>query len=74
LSKTQGYAVMIKRSRADKNGEIKNMTLGCDRSGFYRNRLNLTDNSRCRQTASRLLGCPFELYEVRHENIWYLEI
>ncbi|CAG8809721.1 2823_t:CDS:2, partial [Cetraspora pellucida] len=62
FSKTQEYAVTIKRSQADKNSEIKNMTLGCDRSGSYRNRLNLTNNSCCRQTALRLLSCPFELY------------
>ncbi|CAG8592611.1 10850_t:CDS:1, partial [Scutellospora calospora] len=40
------------------------MILGCDRSGSYKNRLNLTDNSHCRQTASKLLGCPFELLEL----------
>ncbi|CAG8854097.1 9027_t:CDS:1, partial [Gigaspora margarita] len=46
FAKTQGYAVTIRRSRSDKRGEIKNMTLGCDRSGVYRNRLNLTDDTR----------------------------
>ncbi|CAG8434592.1 2391_t:CDS:2 [Scutellospora calospora] len=65
---------MIKRLQADKNSEIKNMTLDCDRSGSYRNRLNLTDNSYYKQIALKLLRCLFELYEVRHENIWYLEI
>ncbi|CAG8741587.1 23275_t:CDS:2, partial [Cetraspora pellucida] len=74
FSETQEYAVTTKRSRSDINGEIKNITLGCDRSGVYRNRLNLTDGSRHRKTASRLLNCPFELFGTKHNNVWHLEI
>ncbi|CAG8523004.1 16564_t:CDS:2 [Racocetra fulgida] len=74
FAKTQGYAVTIKRSRSGSNGEIKNMNLKCDRGGVYRNRLNLTDDSRCRQTASRLLSCQFELFAIKHDNFWILEI
>ncbi|CAG8531362.1 10390_t:CDS:2, partial [Acaulospora morrowiae] len=64
---TQGYAVTIKRSRTDMSGQIKNITLCCDRGGSYRNKLNLTANSRHRQTASRLLNCPFELFRIRRD-------
>ncbi|CAG8720107.1 770_t:CDS:1 [Racocetra fulgida] len=72
--KAQGYAITTKRSRSDLKGEIKNITLGCDRSGLYRNRSNLTDDTRYKKTASRLIDCPFELFGTRHNNLWYLEI
>ncbi|CAG8842510.1 16170_t:CDS:1, partial [Racocetra persica] len=49
FSKTHGYAITIKRLRTDVNRKIKNMILGCDRSRYYRNKLNLTNNSRCKQ-------------------------
>ncbi|RIB13785.1 hypothetical protein C2G38_2196893 [Gigaspora rosea] len=70
FAKTQRYAITIRRSRLNKRDKIKNMTLGCDRSGVYRNRLNLTDDTCHRETASRLINCPFELSEpfVRRLN------
>nr|CAG8652006.1 14323_t:CDS:1 [Entrophospora candida] len=71
---TQGYAVTIKRTRTDVNGKVKNVTLCCDRGGSYRNSLNLTDDLRCRQTASRLLDCPFELHGTRRNGVWFLEV
>ena len=71
---TQGYAVTVKRSRTDRQGEIKNVTLRCDRGGSYRNRLNLTADSHRRQTASRLLDCPFELFGTKRNGAWFLEI
>ena len=74
FARTQGYAVTVKRSRTDAKGEIKNVTMRCDRGGSYRNRLNLTADSRRRQTASRLLDCPFELFGTRRNDVWYLKI
>ncbi|CAG8806767.1 452_t:CDS:2, partial [Racocetra fulgida] len=71
---TQRYAITIKRSRSDINDEIKNMTLGCNRSGYYRNRLNLTENSRHRQTSSKLLNCLFKLFASRCNNTWSFEV
>ena len=47
---TQGYAVTVKRSRTDVNGEVKNLMLRCDRGGSYGNKLNLTADLRRRQT------------------------
>ncbi|CAG8652447.1 9068_t:CDS:2 [Cetraspora pellucida] len=67
----QGYAITIKRSRTDRNDEIKNTLLGCNRSGSYRERL---DHSRHRMTALRLINCPFELFATRCSNVWHLEI
>ncbi|CAJ0765521.1 11704_t:CDS:2 [Entrophospora sp. SA101] len=71
---TQGYAVTIKRTRTDVNGKVKNVTLRCDRGGSYRNSLNLTDDLRRRQTASRFLDCPFELHGTRRNGVWFLEV
>ncbi|CAG8528219.1 23523_t:CDS:2 [Cetraspora pellucida] len=39
-----------------------------------RNRLNLTENSRHKWIASRLIECSFELFGTKHNNVWYLEI
>ncbi|CAG8678410.1 2750_t:CDS:2 [Cetraspora pellucida] len=74
FAKTQGYAVSIKRSQKDRKGETKNIALVCNRSGLYKNSLNLTDNTCSRKTASRLVNCLFELFGTRRNNIWYLEI
>ncbi|CAJ0824060.1 6002_t:CDS:2 [Entrophospora sp. SA101] len=71
---TQGYAVTIKRTQTDVNGKVKNVTLRCDRGGSYRNSLNLTDDLRHRQTASRFLDCPFELHGTRRNGVWFLEV
>ncbi|CAJ0638733.1 16569_t:CDS:2 [Entrophospora sp. SA101] len=68
------YAVTIKRTRTDVNGKVKNVTLRYDRGGSYRNSLNLTDDLRRRQTASRLLDCPFELHGTRRNGVWFLEV
>src|SRR6185369_11254944 len=71
---TQGYAVTIKRTQTDVNGKVKDVTLHCDRGGSYRNSLNLTDDLHCRQSALRLLDCPFELYGTRCNSVWFLEV
>ncbi|CAG8759338.1 15483_t:CDS:1, partial [Gigaspora rosea] len=66
----QGYAITIKRSQSGPNGKIKNMIFG----RYYRNRLNLTENSCCRQIASRLTGCQFELSGAKHNNVRFPEV
>ncbi|CAG8747735.1 3991_t:CDS:1, partial [Cetraspora pellucida] len=74
FSKTQEYAVTINRSCSDRNDKIKNVVLSYDRSGFYRNKLNLSDNSYYKKTALKLINCPFELFGTRCDNIWHFEI
>ncbi|CAG8676506.1 7217_t:CDS:1, partial [Scutellospora calospora] len=60
---SHGYAVTIKRSERDKF-----VYLQCDRGGQYINRLNLNDETRQRDTSTRLIGCPFELYGKKMED------
>ncbi|CAG8781220.1 887_t:CDS:2, partial [Cetraspora pellucida] len=72
--KTLEYAITTKRSQSNVKGEIKNKMLVCDKSDYYRNRLNLTENSCCKQTSLKLLNCPFELFGTRHDNTWYFEV
>jgi hypothetical protein len=60
-----GYVLSIKRSTSNKN-----FVLSCDRSGEYRNILNLTDVSRIRQTGTRKTGCQFSIKGVNRDGIW----
>jgi len=55
--KQQGVVTTIKRSDSKKGKVI----FGCDRSGKYRNRVSLTEDTRQRQTSTRLTECPFEV-------------
>ncbi len=50
-----GYAVVVARSKAGK------VYLQCDRGDTYRNRHQLTDDTRHRRTGSRLIACPFSI-------------
>ena len=45
FTNSQGYALVKKRSRKDRHGELKNMTLRCDRGDIYNNSLGLTSVS-----------------------------
>lgn len=66
---SQGYAVVIARSRANR------LWLKCDRGGSYENRRNLTQDQRKRKRGeSRLLGCPFRmLATIKRDGIWRVE-
>ncbi|CAG8719131.1 17336_t:CDS:2 [Cetraspora pellucida] len=65
-----GYAVSTKRSEKDKFVYLK-----CDRGSHYNNRLNLIDETRQRNTSTRLIDCPFELYGKKMEDgQWHLTI
>ncbi|KAI9912845.1 hypothetical protein PsorP6_005786 [Peronosclerospora sorghi] len=64
----EGYAVTIKRS--DKG---KRVVLKCEQGGLYR------PNDSCppaRQTISRLIGCPFDLYATfsKETNNWTVSV
>ena len=63
FANSQGYALVKKRTRKDRHGELKNMTLRYDRGGIYDNSLGLTEEIRKRQKRTRLIDCPFELPE-----------
>ena len=66
----QGYATTIKRSNGDRQ-----VCLRCDRGGQYRNSLNLNEQTRKRNTSSKLIDCPFEAYGCRKaDGQWHLSI
>src|ERR1044071_1780371 len=74
FANSQGYILVKKRTCKDRRGELKNMTLRCDRGGVYNNSSNLTEGTRKRHKGTRLIDCPFELYAARYNRIWHLEI
>ncbi|CAG8702825.1 5351_t:CDS:2, partial [Ambispora leptoticha] len=69
IANSQGYVLIKKRTRRDRYGNLKNMTLRCNRGGVYNSSGKLQ-----RQTSTRLIDCPFELYAARYENLWHAEI
>ncbi|CAG8702127.1 1556_t:CDS:1, partial [Ambispora gerdemannii] len=74
FANSQGYALVKKRTRKDHCGELKNIALHCDRGDVYENSLDLTKETRHRQKSTRLIDCHFELYAVRRNGLWYLEV
>ncbi|KAH9272681.1 hypothetical protein BASA83_005187 [Batrachochytrium salamandrivorans] len=53
----------------DKHSDQRKVTFKCYFGGQYRNGLNLTDNTRKRQTGSRLMACRFSIRD-KTENQW----
>lgn len=74
FANSQGYVLVKKRTRKDRHGNLKNMTLRCDRGGVYINSLGLTEETQQRYRNTRLIDCPFELYATRRNDLWYLEV
>ena len=68
-SATQGFAIVIARSRFNR------LWLKCDRGGTYENRRNLTPDVRKRKRGeSRLLGCPFKMIAAgRKDGSWSVD-
>jgi malonate-semialdehyde dehydrogenase (acetylating) / methylmalonate-semialdehyde dehydrogenase len=66
----EGYTITIRHS----NNATKTTYLGCDRGGVYRNRNNLHNGNRQRDTASRLVGCPFSIRALEQDNVWTLKV
>ena len=69
-AKMNGYAITVKRSCSRDNTVI----LGCDRGGQYRARNGITNETRRRNTSTRLCGCPFSLQGKMKNDIWYLTV
>jgi MULE transposase domain len=66
-----GYAIVIARSRLDKN----TCDLRCDRGGAYRNTHKLSENDRRRRhTNTRANNCPFLLKGKRKGEMWEINI
>ena len=67
-----GYVLTRRRTRADRNGNQISIELKCDLGGTYENRLDLTDDTRIRQSGSRLNGCPFKAFGRKRSGAWFL--
>ncbi len=65
-----GYAVTIARSDTAKG----RVYLKCDRGGLYRNKYDLSDETRSRQTGSRLINCPFSVVGNQIEGRWVVRV
>lgn len=64
----KGYALSIKGSKKDKY-----VTIGCDRGGHYRDRVNIPIEHHERSTSTRLINCPFEIQgKVQDNGFWKL--
>ena len=63
-----GFAVNINSSRPTK------VYLVCDRGTKYRNRYDLTKETRRRTTGSRLINCPFRCMGKLENEIWKLTV
>ncbi|CAB5383778.1 unnamed protein product [Rhizophagus irregularis] len=74
FANSQGYALVKKRTRKDRHGELKNMSIRCDRGGVYINRMGLTEETRKRHKGTRMIECPFELHAARRNGLWCLEV
>jgi hypothetical protein len=60
----EGVVLTIKTSKE------KRVVLKCDRGGEYVNVLNLTDETRQRETHTRLTGCDFEIVCSSVKGVW----
>lgn len=54
---SQGYVVTISRSSPERN-----IYIGCDKGGSYRDRVQPPDRQKRRRTNTRRTGCQFQLY------------
>lgn len=53
----------------------KNIILGSDRGGVYKNNVNAPEGSKRRSRSSRRIGCPFKLYcKGLPDDKWQLKI
>ena len=57
----QGYAVITKRSKKTKDGEVRKIWLSCDKGSKY-----ISKGYGKRLSSTRLTECPFEL--IAHRN------
>ncbi len=62
--KHEGVVLTIKTSKE------KRVVMKCDRGGEYVNMLNLTDETRQRETHMRRTGCEFEIVCLSMKGVW----
>ena len=68
----RGYAIVLARTKKNKDGNTRKAWLICDRGGRVR---EPRGQSR-RHTASRAIACPFSMIAIREKesDIWFLEV
>ena len=68
---SQGYAIVTTGANANRN-----VSLGCDRGGTYRDRINAIEGENRRLTTTRRIGCPFKLYgkKIPNSEKWELKV
>ena len=69
-----GYALVKKRTKNDKLGNVKTVYLQCNRGGIYRSRLE--EGNRKRNRATRCSECPFDavLRFSKEVYAWSLDV
>lgn len=75
--KQHGYNVVIKTSSIPsekKPGRAAKIWLRCDRGGTYRPRNGLTEETRKRKRATRLMDCPFMIIASGSPGMWTLKV
>jgi hypothetical protein len=65
-----GYAITIIRSARDRN-----ICLGCDRGGYYHDRIDAPEGAKRRKTSTKRIGCPFRLYAKKLDTSqWEIQV
>lgn len=69
----QGYGIVIQRSNKTAMGNLRNVTLGCDRGGAHKNSHRVTEADRRRRYTrpTRKVSCPFR-FQIKpgDEGAW----
>ncbi|KAF3402356.1 hypothetical protein DPV78_003675 [Talaromyces pinophilus] len=69
----QGYGIVIQRSNKTAMGNLRSVTLGCDRGGAYKNSHRVTEADRRRRYTrpTRKVSCPFR-FQIKpgDEGAW----
>jgi malonate-semialdehyde dehydrogenase (acetylating)/methylmalonate-semialdehyde dehydrogenase len=71
---SKGYVIVIKRSSPERN-----IYIGCDRGGVYKDRIQAPDGQKRRKTNSRQTGCNFRLYARKStlhstDGKWHIKV
>lgn len=71
---TKGFVIVIKRSSPERN-----IYIGCDRGGVYKDRIQAPEGQKRRRTNTRQTGCSFRLYAKRStlqssDGKWHIKV
>ncbi|KAJ5396689.1 hypothetical protein N7509_004802 [Penicillium cosmopolitanum] len=71
---SKGFVIVIKRSSPERN-----IYIGCDRGGVYKDRIQAPDGQKRRKTNTRQTGCNFRLYAKKStlqssDGKWHIKV